>query len=188
MSSKKRGTFFSEAIKNLNTVGTFTYSSRFLINKTIQPIDFSKDITLLELGAGDGCFTKIMLNKMTENSRIIAFELSSSFVDMLKANISDERLIIIDESVELIDHFMKENNIAEVDHVVSALPLVVFPSDFIDSILKDCIDYIKPGGYFLQISYSTLKLDQLKKWFNNVKVKYTVRNSPPAFSFWCKND
>jgi len=188
MSSKKRGTFFSEAIKNLNTVGTFTYSSRFLIHKTIQPIDFSKDITLVELGAGDGCFTKILLNKMTANSKIIAFELSGSFVEMLRENIKDDRLTIIDESVELLDYYLKEKNITEVDHVVSALPLVVFPEEMVESILNTCISYIKPGGYFVQISYSTLKLHLLKKWFNNVKVKYTIRNSPPAFSFWCKND
>jgi len=188
MSGKKRGTFFSEAIKNLNTVGTFTYSSRFLIDKTIQPIDFSKDIIIVELGAGNGCFTKTMLNKMTANSRIIAFELSSYFVDMIKAEIDDDRLLIIDDSVELLEYFLNKEGITEVDHVVSALPLVVFPDELIDGILKDCTNFIKSGGYYVQISYSTLKLDHLKMWFNNVKTKYTIRNGPPAFSFWCKND
>ncbi len=33
----KRKTFFEIAIKNLKTVGTFTYSSKYLIKQTLKP-------------------------------------------------------------------------------------------------------------------------------------------------------
>lgn len=186
MSGKTRNNFFKEALQNLDTVGTFTYSSKYLVNKTIDPIDFSKDIVVVEFGAGNGCFTHILLDKMTPGSKLFAFELNDQFIDMIRARIDDDRLILIDETVELVDHFLKEHGIKEIDHVVCALPLVIMPEPLLDKVFEDTLKYLKPDGYFLQISYSTLKKSYLEKWFENIRVKYTIRNVPPAFSYWCQ--
>lgn len=61
----KQITLLSEAFKNLKTVGTITFSSKFLVKNIIAPIDFNKARCIVELGAGDGCITKAILEKCT---------------------------------------------------------------------------------------------------------------------------
>ncbi len=179
--------FFFEAIKNLKTVGTFTYSSKSLIKTTISPINFSEDVVIVELGAGNGCFTKLLLERMSPGSKIIAFELNPNFCKMMEEEIQDDRLTIICDSAEKIKPVLKAAGYKYADHFVSALPFVVFPEKVRDQIIYDAITSMKVNGKFCQISYSPVHLAYYKKVFGNVDLKFTLLNFPPAFSYICTN-
>ena len=56
--------FFKEAIKDLKTSGTVTPSSRFLVDRMLKRIDFSKVNVLVELGPGNGAITALILKKI----------------------------------------------------------------------------------------------------------------------------
>ena len=45
----------------------------------IEPIDFKKAKIIIELGAGLGCFTDKILETMSEDARLIIFEISLDF-------------------------------------------------------------------------------------------------------------
>lgn len=184
----KKRKFLGEAIKNLKTVGTFTSSSKTLIRNTIAPIDFTKDLVLVEFGAGDGCFTKIILDNLTENSKLFAFELHPKFAETIKSTIIDDRLTLIEDSAEYLTEVLKDNGISKVDHIVSALPLVNLKDKLCYKILYEVKNNLKKDGYFCQIAYSPVKKKMLEQFFDSVEVDYTIKNFPPAFSFFCKFD
>ena len=44
--------FIKESLKSLKEVGTVFPSSKFVVSKMIEPINFKKDISILEFGSG----------------------------------------------------------------------------------------------------------------------------------------
>ena len=55
----KQSNFLGEFIKERKTVGAIAPSSKFLMKKMIAPIDFQKADVIVELGPGNGVFTKV---------------------------------------------------------------------------------------------------------------------------------
>ena len=43
-----------------------------------------------------------------------------------------------------------------------------------------------PGGIFLQYQYWLTQKDELRRWFTDVKVGFTLVNIPPAFVYECR--
>ena len=73
-----------ESLKSIKEVGTVLPSSKFVVSKMIEPINFEKDISILEFGSGTGVITKEILKKMTPSSKLICFETNTSFQKELK--------------------------------------------------------------------------------------------------------
>ena len=56
--------FIKESLKSLKEVGTILPSSKFVIEKMVEPINFEKKLTIFELGPGGGVITKKLLEKI----------------------------------------------------------------------------------------------------------------------------
>ena len=76
--------FIKESLKSLKEVGTIFPSSKFVVEKMIEPINFEKNLTILELGSGDGVITKKLLEKMNYSSQLVCFETNKKFYQELK--------------------------------------------------------------------------------------------------------
>lgn len=179
--------FLMEALRNFKTVGTFTFSSKFLVDKMVEPIDFKAANTVLELGAGNGCITKGILSRMKSNARLFSFEINPSFCTAIQEDIQDKRLHLINDSAEKIDFYLKQAKVNKVDYIVSSLPLVNFSPELFENILEAAKHSLKPGGLFIQLSYFTTHLPKYKRHFSDVKVKFTPLNFPPGFVYVCRN-
>ena len=71
----KQSNFLGEFIKERKIVGAIAPSSKFLMKKMIAPIDFQKADVIVELGPGNGVFTKSILERMKQTSKLFSFEL-----------------------------------------------------------------------------------------------------------------
>jgi phospholipid N-methyltransferase len=172
--------FLKESLRNLKTVGTITRSSKYVCQRMIRPIDFSKAINVIELGAGDGVITRHILNKMSADSKLFVFEVNDSFVKRLDL-IKDPRLHVVHASAELMEEKLKELGVEEVDYIISALPFVVFPDDLANKIVEKSFDMLKMGGTYIQIHYSLMLKKMYARIFGNVHVRFVPLNIPPAF-------
>ena len=118
--------FTLEAIKTLKKSGTVAPSSKFLVKKMTKPIN-DKDNVIVEFGTGNGVITEGILDKMTDKSQILSFELNETFYqDALETLPEDDRLQLLNESALEFDKFLKEQDIEKVDYFVSSLPLSSF--------------------------------------------------------------
>lgn len=180
--------YFIEAAKNFETVSTVTFSSTYLVKDMISPIDFSKQLVVAELGAGNGAITKGLLKKLNPASSIISFEINSKFCEMLKEELTDERLILVNNSAEFLEKYLNEEGFSQVDHIVSSIPLVGLPKDLIARIINTCKKVIKPNGFFTQLSYSPLERKRLIRdfQFKSVELKFSPINLPPAWVYICQ--
>ena len=182
----KKVDIFLESIKNIKTVGTITFSSKFLVKKMIAPIDFSKADCIVELGAGNGCITEGLIGRMTTSTKLLSFEINEQFCDLINDRIDDERLVLINDSAEKIENYLKKQGFKHADHIVSAVPLVVLPKEIGIRIVEESIKCLKPGGLFIQLSYSPLQGKKFENQFDNMKINFTMLNLPPAFVYVCQ--
>ena len=81
--------FIKQFIKNKKMVGAVSPSSRFLGEKMLCNIDFSKEKIIVELGPGTGVFTDMIINRMAPDAKLLVFELNDNFFESLNERISD---------------------------------------------------------------------------------------------------
>lgn len=172
--------FLKQGLKNLKTVGTITRSSGFLCRELIRHVDFTNAGVLVELGAGDGVITHYILDSMSPDTKLFAFEVNEEFCKKLRS-IGDPRLIVVEDSAEHLFEHLAEHGIEKVDSIISAIPFVVIPPDVTHDILESCKRVLKHGGKFIQVHYSLIKKKMYEKVFGNVRVDFVPFNLPPAF-------
>jgi phospholipid N-methyltransferase len=182
----KQSNFLGEFIKGRKTVGAVAPSSKFLTKKMIAPIDFQKADIILELGPGNGVFTKAILERMKQTSKIFSFELNTAFYQHIFNNVDDKRLTLINDSAEKIDEYLEKHGIGKVDYIVSSLPFTVIPKEVKLTIIDKCVNQLKDDGMFIQFQYSLNAKKLLSLKFSQVKIDFSALNFPPAFVYKCK--
>jgi phospholipid N-methyltransferase len=170
-----------EAFKNMRQTGSIVESSPFLIRKMLHKIDFSRDIHVVELGAGNGCVTKSLLRKLNRQSRLTAFEINPNLHKQVSLRINDPRLTCINDNVEnLLDHIRHES----IDYIISALPLANIGQQPKHRILDSCYKALKPDGLYTQFQYSAADLALIKRKFPKFNCGFTLLNIPPALIYY----
>jgi len=178
--------FFLEFFKKGSKVGSVWPSSRFLTKRMLHPIDFSKDLVIVELGPGTGVFTKEIVKRMSKNSRLYSFELNPEFVKQLRADLPDERVKIVQDSAEKIKEYLSDDGLEKADYIVSALPFSLFKEELREAILSNCYNELREGGIMTQFQYSTQCRKLFEQHFSKIKTEFTFFNIPPAFVYICK--
>lgn len=173
--------FIKEFLKNWREVGSIVPSSRFLIQKIIESMDFSKADIVVELGPGLGSVTRELLRNMKQNGKLIVFEKNENFCRQLE-KIKDARLIVYNESV-----FNLEKQLAgtHANYVISSVPLANFTYQSKHDLLAAVHRVLLPQGRFVQFQYSLESRTDLKKIFDKVCLNFTPLNIPPAFIYSC---
>lgn len=180
--------FFSQFIKDSREVGAVAPSSKSLGRKICSYIDFDKADLILELGPGNGVFTKLILERMKPNAKLVVFETNKPFCDFIEASIKDERLILVNDSAEKIGEYLSKMGLGKVNYVVSSLPYTVFPKEVKNKILDECVEWMHKDAMYLQFQYSLNAKGLLKEKFDVVSYTFSLLNIPPAFVYQCKFD
>ncbi len=174
--------FTKSAISNLKSAGTFFPSSKYLSNKISSLIPENAD-SVVELGAGNGVVSKSILNQLSENAKLSCYEINSDFIQLLKDNVQDPRMTIIEHSALEITNDFGENTL---DAVVSCLPLALFEDEMKHELMTAIHKSLKPRGAFIQYQYSLKDHKFIKKYFGCRKLRFVLRNIPPAFIYTCR--
>ena len=174
--------FLKNALEDIKTPGSIASSSRFLVSKLLEKIDFSQTKSIVEFGAGLGSVTFPILQNMSPQAQFLSFEINNNFLESL-AKIKDSRFKLINDSAaNLCDYVENES----VDVIVSSLPLKNIDDQIKEEIIKASLLGLKKGGLYIQYQYSLSDYSWLKKHFEEVELDFTALNIPPAFVYICK--
>lgn len=160
-------------------VASVTPTSKFCVRRVCKPIDFSRDITMLEYGAGAGVFSEYLLERMTLLSKLYLFETNELLFNKLREEIDDQRVSFYDQSVERVLDLMPEDLIGEVDYIVSGIPFSFLDEEAKTSTLEQSHNLLRNGGKFLAYQTSGHLKDPLRNVFGNVSTQFEIRNIPP---------
>jgi len=150
----------------------------------LKNIDFDQDLTILEFGTGDGCITKEIVKRISDNSNLYSFETNSSlWVQSRNMFHKNTNVEIFNHSAFDFESVLSELKIKKVDIFISSLPLALFDNSEVTLLINKMKDFLNPQGQFIQYQYSIDKYSYLKNVFDTVQLDFTIRNVPPAFTY-----
>ena len=180
--------FLRGFLKHPVMVGSVIPSSRVLIERMLKPVDWENTKLFVEYGPGVGTFTRPVLDKMGEDSTLIAIDTNPDFIKYLRKSIHDPRLVPVNGSAADVEAIVKEHGFESADYVLSGLPFSTLPPGVGDAIASATSRVIRPGGAFLVYQFSPKVLDFLKPFFDRIDRGFEWINVPPATLFWANKD
>jgi phospholipid N-methyltransferase len=188
-SSKKShapGLFFKEGLKKFGTNGSFVPSSKYLGKMILKHVDMKPKVIIVELGAGTGAFTNMILSKMPKDGRLIIFEINSTLAKHLCSSIIDPRAIVLEvDAVEMV-RYLKKLNITNPDYIISGIPIGTMSAPDRGYLLQAINESLGDDGLFIQFQYFLASLIPLRRIFKTKIIGYEYRNIPPAFVYGCR--
>lgn len=186
--NKKRhdaATFLKRFLTHPGQVGSVAPSSRFLAKAMLDQVDWKNTLNIAELGAGTGVFTRKIVKLARPDAKILVFEIDKTLRNLIRDEHPEHKgLRLYSDAQKLIDA-MHENNIKNLDFIISSLPFTVLPHYMSENILDAANEALKPDGRFIAYQYSRIMKNKLTEKFSDIKMKYVLLNIPPAFVFNC---
>lgn len=159
-------------------VASVTPTSKICVRHVCRPIDFGKDINIVEYGAGSGVFSRYLLQHMTAGSELALFETNDLLFKKLK-EIDDPRVLFYRDSVENVTALLPEELVGNTDFIISGIPFSFLGDKAKTSILEQSYKLLRTGGKFLAYQTSGHLKKPLRQTFGNVHTEWEWRNIPP---------
>jgi phospholipid N-methyltransferase len=182
--SNPRWQFLRGFIKHPVMVGSIIPSSSKLIAKMLGPVDWDSTRLFVEYGPGVGTFTRPILELLGPDARLIAIDTNAEFIDYLRTDIDDPRLIAVAGSAADVEKIVAAHGFDHVDYVLSGLPFSTLPPGVGDAIGKATAKVIRDGGAFLVYQFSPKVRDFIAPFFERIERGFEWVNVPPATLFW----
>ncbi len=179
-----RWQFLRGFLKNPVMVGSVIPSSRILIDKMLDPVDWDSTRLFVEYGPGVGTFTRPILDRLGPDAKLIAIDTNADFIDFLKKDIDDPRFIAVTGSAADVEKIVAAHGFAHADYVLSGLPFSTLPPGVGEAIGNATARVIRDGGAFLVYQFSPKVRDFIAPFFERIERGFEWRNVPPATLFW----
>jgi phospholipid N-methyltransferase len=174
-------------IKHPKMLGSLIPSSRFLVNKVLNEVDWSRARVFLEYGPGVGTFTTEILKRMRPDAVLVVLETNADFVRFLRGKVRDDRLHVIHGSAAEADMALARLDLGQADYVISGIPYTTMPGELRDLILRKTHAVLNPNGAFLVYQFTRAVLPYLRQVFGLVRQDFEPLNVMPARLFYCRH-
>jgi phospholipid N-methyltransferase len=176
--------FLRGFLKNPVMVGSIIPSSRILIEKMLEPVDWKSTKLFVEYGPGVGTFTRPILDLLGPDAKLVTIDTNPDFTKYLTRSIDDPRLIAVTGSAADVEQILADRSLGEADYVVSGLPFSTLPPGVGDAIAAATAKVIRIGGAFLVYQFSPKVRDFIEPHFQRIDRGFEWINVPPATLFW----
>ena len=173
--------FFKRFLKRPFQIASIVPSSRALVERVADKIDFDRARVIAEYGPGEGVHSREIVRRMNSDCQLLLFELDPAFSRDLQRQFSkDQRVHVINDNAAHLPLELARRGIASCDYIVSGIPFSILKIDKKRELLQKTHDALTPGGRFI-IYQVTNELKQHAKIFEHAKSEYFLQNIPPMF-------
>ena len=176
--------FLRGFIKHPVMVGSVIPSSRILIDKMLEPVDWANCKLFVEYGPGVGTFTEHVLQRMAPDATLIAIDTNADFTRYLRRKFADNRLFAITGSAADVRQIIADCGFEDADYILSGLPFSTLPPGIGPKIAEQTAEALRPGGAFLVYQFSPKVRDFIAPHFERIDRGFEWINVPPATLFW----
>lgn len=173
-------------VKHPRMLGSLIPSSRFLVDRVLRQVDWTRARTVVEYGPGVGTITGEILRRLRPDGSLVTIEMNRDFVRYLQRTVGDRRLHVAEGSAAEVAHILAERKLAHADYVISGIPYSTMPPDVRQGILHATRDVLHPQGAFLVYQFTRAVLPHLRETFDLVDQEFEPRNIMPARLFFCR--
>lgn len=184
--------FFASFLRRPWRVGAIAPSSARLARVLLRDKCLDQAETVVELGAGTGAITRVILDRVGPQTNFFALELDRHHVELLRRR--HRGVTVCRRSAEHLGDLLRDYGCDGADCVVSGLPWGNMGRELQNRIMGAIRSNLKPGGCFCGFGYlhalwypSTRAFHRrLHTHFPRVRYSTVVwRNLPPALAFSC---
>jgi phosphatidylethanolamine/phosphatidyl-N-methylethanolamine N-methyltransferase len=192
-------TFALAAASDFQHIASVAPSSRHLARAMLEGLPINETPTVVELGAGTGAITQVLLETLPPQATLLAFEINPEFIRYMGNRFSDPRLVLLNTPAECLGDELRKRGLGHVDAVVSSLSLRFMP-DHRQRILQDVLaPFMDERSVYTQYQYvHGMRLEDgkilrhsslpfLREYFGSIQCRTIWRNLPPAQVFTCSN-
>jgi phospholipid N-methyltransferase len=167
-------------------LGSLIPSSRFLVNRLLDQVDWSRAGTIVEYGPGVGTFTAEILRRLPPDANLLAIDTNRDFARFLTRAFRDDRLHVIEGSAAEAQKNLRERGLGRADYVISGIPYSTMDPEVRAKILRTTHDLLQQDGAFLVYQFTRAVLPCLRQVFPHVQQEFEPRNIMPARLFYCR--
>lgn len=189
-------TFMREALTSFRQIGTFFPAQRLVIKAIVNALPYHPGVTIVELGAGEGCITRGILRKFDGmDFRLVVVEVNENLVranlesmklppDQREARINGARVSFLCDDAFALPELLQAQGLSKVDAVLSSLPLSHCPREQRDRFLQSIRAALRDPGVFIQYRHTPRGLRELQGHFDQVQRQFAL-NLLPAWIYTC---
>src|SRR5205823_11746943 len=173
--------FFKRFLKRPFQIASIMPSSKALVERVADKIDFARARVIAEYGPGEGVHSREIARRMASNSQLLLFELDPAFSRDLERQFADDpRVHVLNQDAATLPQEMQRRGIAQCDYILSGIPFSILHIDKKRRLLQKTYDALAPGGSFI-IYQVTNELKQHATIFDQAESEYFLQNIPPMF-------
>lgn len=190
--------FVREASTSFRQMGTFLPAQRHLARKVSEAVPRRDGVTIMELGAGEGCLTRAIVRQLDGLAyRFLVIELSRPLIEANRQAIGvcfslqedpakRGRLHFLQGDALAFESTLRQLGLSRVDAVVSSLPLQYFSCKQRLRLFRSVRNVLGQEGVFVQYRYTPRGVAELSRYFGQVRRRF-VLNVLPAWLFVCNH-
>jgi len=173
--------FFKRFLKRPLQIASIVPSSKVLVDRVANKIDFDRAQIIAEYGPGEGAHSRQLAQRMRPDAQLLLFELDPAFSRDLKRQFAnDHRVHVINANAATIRGELGRRTIPQCDYIISGIPFSILEIDKKRDLLRQTLDALAPGGAFI-IYQVTNELRQHATDFASADSEYVLQNIPPMF-------
>lgn len=169
-------------------VGSVIPSSRILIERMLDPVDWRNCKLFVEYGPGVGTFTQHILRRLPADATLLTIDTNAEFTDYLNCKFTDSRLTAVTGSAADVRDIMADCGFESADYILSGLPFSTLPTGVGPAIAEETAAALRPGGAFLVYQFSPKVREYIAPHFGRLDRGFEWLNIPPATLFWAWKD
>lgn len=182
--------FLKEFVRHPQWTGTIFASTSAMAEAITDVADLAHADSIVELGPGDGVFTRAIVTKKKHTADFFALETNPFFVEATRK--ACPGVAVYEDSAEHISKYLKQRGRESTDVIVSALPWAAFGEQMQTRIFDAAVAALRPGGRFVTIAYVTGRPMPAGRRFEKLlrsrlvdvtKSRIVWRNRPPAIVY-----
>ena len=178
------GVFFKGFVREPVMVGSIIPSSRFTVNKMLDPVKWDECDLFVEYGPGVGTFCQPVLDRLRRDGTLIVIDTNPLYIDYLKRTITDSRFHAVLGSAEDVEEIVKAHGFDHADYVLSGLPFSTLPDGVGERIAAATGRVIRKSGAFLVYQFSAAARDFMAPHFARIDSGFEPLNVLPCRLFW----
>ena len=173
-------------------------TSPFLAQTLVRPLPIDNARRVVELGAGKGMITQLLLNRMPADSRLIAIEIDPELAQHLQRRCRDPRLEVINACAGSAYEELNRRGWQRVDLAVASVAFGFLSDSKIHEIFSAVKPFLDEESIFTLYQYAhRMKMLEgrfsyfditrlLDRHFPKIERRAFWPNFPPAFIFDCR--
>jgi phospholipid N-methyltransferase len=174
--------FFKRFLQRPFQIASIVPSSKALVERVSDKIDFDRARVIAEYGPGEGVHSRAIARRMRRDAQLLLFELDPAFSrDLEKQFANDPRVHVVNGDAAHLPNELGRRGIAQCDYIVSGIPFSILKIDKKLSLLQKTYDALVPGGCFIIYQVTNELKQHASPIFDETDSEYFLQNIPPMF-------